>query len=155
MSTSPDIQTLPENSCDDLSARDQRSLIIHLLYAMDSFEYDVSLESILDNFSRGFNCTLTPDSSIIERAQSIIEKRDELDDHIKPLLDNWKFDRIGCCTKLILRMAMWEFLYTETDAAVVINEAIELAKCFSEVDAHKFINGILDKWFQENRPAVQ
>ena len=82
MSTSPDIQTLPENSCDDLSARDQRSLIIHLLYAMDSFEYDVSLESILDNFSRGFNCTLTPDSSIIERAQSIIEKRDELDDHL-------------------------------------------------------------------------
>jgi N utilization substance protein B len=62
-----------------------------------------------------------------------------------PFLHNWRFDRIGCCTKLILRFAMWELFYTDTPDSIVINEAVELAKCFSEKDAYKFINGILDE----------
>ena len=144
--------SIPPNSCDDLSARDQRSLILHLLYAMDAFEYGVTLSSILDNFSRGFDCTLTPDSTIIVRSQGIIDKRDELDEHIKPLLHNWRFDRIGVCTRLILRIALWELMNTELPPSMVMNEAVELAKCFAEVDAHKFVNGILDEWTYKNRP---
>jgi len=39
-----------------------------------------------------------------------------------------------------------EFKYSGLDVSVVINEALELAKSFAEVDAHKFINGLLDEW---------
>jgi N utilization substance protein B len=74
-----------------------------------------------------------------------------LDEQIKPLLDNWKFERVGCVTRIILRMSIWELVHTQLDYSIVINEAIELAKGYAESDAHKFINGILDKWVKEHK----
>lgn len=62
-----------------------------------------------------------------------------------PLLANWRIERIGVCTRLILRIAAWELLHTEIEPRVVINEAIELAKCFCERDAYRFVNGVLDE----------
>lgn len=132
-------------SYDDFSRREVRSLIFHLLYAMDAFEYDASLESIVDNFNRGFEIAIPFDSEVFNVAQSVIVQRQMLDDAIKPLLHNWRFDRIGVCTKLVLRLALWELHNTKTSANIVLNEAIELAKCFAERDAYKFVNGILDE----------
>ena len=132
-------------SYDDLSRREVRSLIMHLLYAIDAFEYDASLEMITDNFNRGFNLAIPFESEVFKISQLIIEQRDMLDNAIKPLLHNWRFDRIGVCTKLILRLALWELYNTKTSANIVMNEAIELAKCFAERDAYKFVNGILDE----------
>lgn len=132
-------------SYNDLSRREVRSLILHLLYAIDAFDYDVSLESIADNFNRGFELAIPFDSEVFKVSQKIIDKRDQLDEAIKPLLHNWRFDRIGVCTKLILRLALWELYNTKTSANIVMNEAIELAKCFAERDAYKFVNGILDE----------
>ncbi len=129
----------------NLSRRAFRSLIFHYLYAMENFDYDNSLESIVDNFNRGFELNVPLDSEAVKTAQSIIDDRDKLDEEIKPLLNNWRFDRIGLCTKLFLRMALWELANTDIDSTVIINEAIELAKCFAEKDAYKFINGILDE----------
>ena len=129
----------------DLSRREVRAIIFNLLYAADAFEYDTSLETIVDNFNRGFKLTIPLDSEVFKIAQDIIQKRDELDTAIKPLLHNWRFDRIGVCTKLILRFALWELTYTKTAASIVINEAIELAKAFAEKDAYKFVNGVLDE----------
>jgi N utilization substance protein B len=132
-------------SYDDITSREARSLIFHLLYAMDAYDYDASLESIVDNFNRGFELAIPFDSAIFKTAQTIIDTHEELDEAIKPLLHNWRFDRIGVCTKLILRMALWELQHTDMVANIVLNEAIELAKCFAEKDAYKFINGILDE----------
>lgn len=146
--TSPDQQ---KESCDTRSIRDQRALILHLLYAADSFDYQVSLEAIVDNFSRGFDCVIEPSSALVTQAQAIIDARQELDEQIKPLLDNWKYERLGCMTRIILRMAVWELMHTQLDHSIVINEAIELAKGYAESDAHKFINGVLDKWVKEHK----
>jgi N utilization substance protein B len=132
-------------SYDDLSRREVRSLIIHLLYAMDAFDYDASLEGIVDNFNRGFELQIPRESEVYKVAKIIIDTRETIDMQIKPLLHNWRFDRIGLCTKLILRLALWELYNTNTSAAIVMNEAIELSKCFAERDAYKFVNGILDE----------
>ncbi len=140
--------------CDSLPPRDQRTVIFHLLYALDSFEYEASFESVVDNFCRGFLCEIDPHGPLYKKAQAIVEQRNELDEHIKPLLHNWRFDRIGVCTRLILRIAMWEFLNTELPPSVIMNEAVELAKCFAESDAHKFVNGLLDEWDKNNRPEA-
>ena len=129
----------------DLSRRQVRSLILHLLYAIDAFDYDRSLESIVDNFNRGFELSIPFDSEVFKITQLIIDTRNDLDNAIKPLLHNWRFDRIGVCTKLILRLALWELHNTSTVANIVMNEAIELSKCFAERDSYKFINGILDE----------
>jgi len=129
----------------DFSRRDIRSLIFHLLYAMDAFDYQVSLEAVLENFNKGFDLDIPLDSEVFTIAQGVINEREVLDQQIKPLLINWRFERLGLSTKLILRQALWELLNTETPASIIINEAIELAKCFSEADAYKFVNGILDE----------
>jgi transcription antitermination factor NusB len=136
----------------DLSQREKRSLIFHLLYAAESFDYQISLEAMVDNFNRGFDLDIPLDSDVAITAQTVIEHRDSLDEAYKPFLSNWRFDRIGVCTKLILRFALWELLNTNTLPTIIINEAIELAKCFAEKDAYKFINGVLDKAVKELKP---
>lgn len=128
----------------DLSRRDLRSLIFHLLYAAESHEYDESVEAIADNLSKGFTIDIAPDSEVIDIARQVINLRDSLDEAYKPLLANWRFDRISVSIKLILRLAVWELLHTNIDQRIAINEAVELAKCFAEEDAYRFINGILD-----------
>lgn len=129
---------------EQFSPEDKRSTIFHLLYAMDSFEYQTSLESIADNLARGFGYPLTQESTPFQIAQAVIHERDILDAHLKPLLDNWRFERISSCTRLILRLAVWELMQKKIAPNIIINEAIELTKRFAEPDAYKFVNGVLD-----------
>lgn len=133
----------------DLSRRDVRSLIFYLLYASEAFDYQESLDAVVENFNRGFDIDIPVDSEVVKVAQAIIDERDALDDLYKPLLSNWRFDRVGVSTKLILRFATWELLHSDTDSRIIINEAVELAKRFAEKDAYKFVNGILDRLVKE------
>lgn len=68
--------------------------------------------------------------------------------HIDKLLDNhlkeYKTAELGSIERAILRLGVYEMKYTDTDTAVVINEAIELAKELGSDSAPKFINGVLD-----------
>jgi N utilization substance protein B len=141
-------------SSDSLSQRDARSLVFQLLYAMEAFDYHVSLESIVDNFARGFNVRINQTGPVFTKAQAIIQEKEELDEQIKPLLANWRLERLGFSTRLILRLAMWEFTKSDIAPSIVINEAVELAKCFAEHDAYKFINGVLDEWLKRNKPEL-
>ena len=138
-------------SYEDLSRRDVRSLIFHFLYAAEAFEYEESVQSIIDSFNRGFDLTIPHDGEIFMIVNDIINKRNELEKIYEPYLANWRSERVSVCTKLILLFAIWELKYTETDARIIINEAIELAKCFAEVDAYRFVNGILDPVSKEFR----
>ncbi len=141
-------------SSDSLSPRDQRSLIFHLLYAADSFDYDSSLEAIVDNFTRGFGITIDRNSALYRQVAGVVEDRIKLDEMYRPLLDNWRFERLGTATRLILRNALWEILYTPADRILIINEAVELAKCFAEKDAYKFVNGILDEFLKRRQETI-
>jgi len=125
--------------------RKMRSLLFHVLYAADAFDYETSAIVIATNFNREYETDIDLEGDIINIVNEIAKKRDELDKQIVPFLENWKFERIGRCTLLVLRYAIWEMLYTTTPHSIVINEAIELAKCFAEQDSYKFVNGILDK----------
>jgi N utilization substance protein B len=135
-----------------LSRRDIRALIFHLLYAAEAYEYQESLEAIIENFSRGYNIEIPLASEGVAITQAVIKERLELDEIYKPLLTNWRFDRISVPTMLILRLAVWEIKQTSMDPRIIINEAVELAKCFAETDAYRFINGILDKVVKQLRP---
>lgn len=132
--------------CDILPVREQRTIVFYLLYMVEAASYEVSMESVIDQFSRGYYCTINPDGFIVKRALAITQERDQLDAEIKPLLQNWKLERLSVATRLILRMALWELKNTVLDVPVVINEALELAKTFGEQDSYKFVNGILDEW---------
>ncbi len=131
---------------DQLSQRDIRSLIFQLLYALEGCQYDVSLDSIVDGFNRGFDLEIPLESSVTTTVQAVADEREALDEAMKPFLANWRIERLGVCTHLILRLALWELINTDTDYKIIINEAIEIAKCFAEKDAYKFINGVLDEF---------
>ena len=129
----------------ELTRRDKRSLIFHLLYVLESYEYDIDLQKIVTNLNTAYDLDIPLNAEEIVIATEIISKREELDQVYEPLLSNWRIERLGVCTRLVLRYAIWELKYTELSSTIIINEAIELAKCFCEKDAHKFINGILDE----------
>jgi transcription antitermination protein NusB len=133
----------------DLSRRDIRALIFNILYAAEACDYQDSLISIVDNFNRGFEMDIPLDSEVVTITQAIIDERATLDALYEKLLDNWRPDRVSTCTKLILRLGVWELVHTDTDPRIIINEAIELAKCFAESDAYRFINGLLDRAVKE------
>lgn len=144
-------------SYDDLTRRDVRSLIFHLLYTVESFGYETSLESVVDNYNRGFDLEIPFDSEVFKTVQAVVDERDAIDEIYKPLLANWRFERIGVATRLILRFAVWELANTTTDPRIIINEAVELAKCFAEDDAYRFVNGVLDRVVpavRKNAPAT-
>jgi transcription antitermination factor NusB len=74
----------------------------------------------------------------------------DLDQVITRYAKNWQISRMAVVDKNILRMGVYELLYTEDiPPKVTINEAVELAKKFGDVDSPKFINGILDSVFRK------
>lgn len=128
-----------------LSRRDFRALVFHLLYAWDSAGYDSSLSSVIDTFNRGFELDIPLEGEVSDTVQEIAKNREKVDEIVRPLLKNWTLDRIGYLTRIILWMAVWELLNTDVPSTIIINEAVELAKNFSERDAYKFVNGVLDE----------
>ncbi len=69
----------------------------------------------------------------------------ELDDQIAEAAKNWRLDRIAPVDRTILRLGAYELgSERETPAAVVLDEAVELAKRFGEEDSPSFVNGVLD-----------
>jgi N utilization substance protein B len=70
---------------------------------------------------------------------------DEIDPLIAEAAAHWRLERMNVVDRLILRLAVYEFLHErETPANVTINEAIELGRSFSTDAAVPFINGVLD-----------
>ena len=81
-----------------------------------------------------------------ELIHGTIEHAGEIDARIRALTQNWEFDRIAKIDLAILRLAIFEMLCRKDIPPVVsINEAIDLSKQFSNADAKRFINGILDR----------
>ena len=74
--------------------------------------------------------------------------KDELDALANSLMKDWTIDRIDKSGAAILRMALYELKYTDTPEVVVINEAIELSKKYSDEPVRKIINAVLDKYIK-------
>jgi N utilization substance protein B len=76
--------------------------------------------------------------------RSTIANLDKIDQLIAETAENWRLSRMAALDRIILRLAIGEFLDGATPRNVVINEALELAKTFSGEESVKFVNGILD-----------
>lgn len=75
--------------------------------------------------------------------------KNEIDELANKYMKEWTIDRLGFTDIAILRMAIYELIYSDTPDIVVINEAIELAKSYSDDKVVKLINGVLDKIYHE------
>ncbi|GAC1581290.1 MAG: transcription antitermination factor NusB [Candidatus Elarobacter sp.] len=78
-----------------------------------------------------------------------LENEAESDAVIAPLLEGWTLDRLPTIDRIVLRMSVFELKHRkDVDRAVVINEAVELAKKFSTDDSGRYINGVLGRVLQ-------
>ncbi len=77
----------------------------------------------------------------------IKDKRPQIDSRIQAASQHWKLERMASVDRNILRLAVYELEFTtdKIQPAIIINEAIEIAKVFGTQDSASFINGILDQ----------
>jgi N utilization substance protein B len=73
-----------------------------------------------------------------------LDKVDVIDATIRTRAEHWRIERMAIVDRNVLRMAVYEFLFSDTPHTVIINEALEIARRFSTFEATQFINGILD-----------
>lgn len=135
--------------------RKGREIALQTLYAL-SYELhsqEDQLNYYLESYPeklRGIvaDLDIKEDSKILIFAKdllhNIILKFPEIDEKIKANSDNWTIENIAKVDISILRIAVYEMLFTDTPAAVIMNEAIEISKKFSSESSGKFINGILN-----------
>ncbi|MDD7345491.1 transcription antitermination factor NusB [Helicobacter sp.] len=76
--------------------------------------------------------------------QGVLTNLENLDTLINTHLKEWDISRLGRIECSILRLGAYELCYTQTDAPIVINEAIELGKIYGDENAPRLINGVLD-----------
>jgi N utilization substance protein B len=82
-----------------------------------------------------------------ERIKGVLGRMDELDAALEPFLDNWSMYRLGTVARCVLRLGAWELLFApDIPAPIVINEAVDIAKFFSDSHSGRFVNGVLDKY---------
>ena len=80
----------------------------------------------------------------------VVTHQDELDNLANKYMENWTIDRLDKTGASILRMGIYELKYTDTPDVVVINEAVELSKKYSDDSVRKIINAVLDKIRENN-----
>ena len=87
--------------------------------------------------------------------RGVVKNREAIDQRLTEYVKNWPLHRMGGIERNVMRMAFYElFFEAETPPIVCINEAVDLAKYFSNADAGRFVNGILDRAAKEaKRPA--
>ena len=132
-----------------LSRNDSRVLAMAILYQVDLFEkkeitYDV--EDLIEKNIVGVEGDVT---FIRELVMGVIKHNEELVKLANQYLNNWNISRLGITDGAILKIAIYELLYTNTPNKVCIDEAVELAKCFSDEPVIGMINGVLDKIYHE------
>lgn len=108
---------------------------------------DNDMDEIARNLEPGERLASTQVREFTERlVRGVLEQREALDRAIEPYCEHWSLDRLGVIERCVLRLAFYEIATVKTPAPVVINEAIELAKYFSNDESGAFVNGILDKF---------
>jgi N utilization substance protein B len=119
-----------------------RTAVVGLLYAFDlgneniaKFSDEILEEDKIRNKQKEFSNTLF---------NGTIENLEMIDEEVQKHLTDWDYDAIGKVEKAIMRLGAYEILIAKTDRAIIINEAVELAKELADEKSPKFINGVLD-----------
>lgn len=124
-------------------AREKAMIILYQIdfYIKNNIEYDIE-QVIKEN--------LEIDNTFVRNVvNGVFENVKEIDNKIKKYLDGWDLDRLGKTDKAILRLGAYEIIYFDTPNIVAINEAISLAKKYSDDKVVKLINAVLDKILDE------
>jgi N utilization substance protein B len=114
-------------------------IILYQIYLYQKNNISYNVEEVINNEINEEN------DFVRDIVNGVIKNNETIDKLANKYLDNWRLDRLGLTDQAIIRIAIYEMLYTDTPNKVCINEAIELAKKYSDDSVIKMINGVLDK----------
>jgi N utilization substance protein B len=123
------------------------------------YQWDLTKQPVDDAISSFYNTLYTeeadeqpqPDAFMEELARGAASMAADIDIRISANSENWKLERMPAVDRNILRLAIYEMSLQSTPPAVVIDEALELARQFSGEESVSFINGVLDAVHKELR----
>lgn len=122
-----------------------RESALKILYTID-IKNDRDYEDALNIYQKSHNVKKEVMNFAKCLVSGSIQNLSAIDELITRYTDNWVIKRMAVVDRNILRMGVYELLFSkETPPKVVINEAVELAKRYGDIDSGKFVNGILDK----------
>ena len=125
-----------------LTRTQAREKIMIILYQIDFYKK----ENISYDLEEVFKENLEIDNKYVrDIVNGVLDNIDNIDKIINKYLENWNLNRLGKTDKAILRLGTYELLYFDTPDVVAINEAVELAKKYSDDKVVKLINAVLDK----------
>ncbi len=129
-----------------LKRSEARKKCMTILYQIDIYNernIDYDVDSVIAE-----NIDLENDF-INEIVHGVLEHQEEIDSLANKYMKEWTIDKIDKTGAAIMRIAIYELRYSDTPEIVAINEAIELAKEYSDDNVRKIVNAVLDKMISE------
>ena len=133
-----------------LSKRQFRIEVFKGVFQSDFYD-DVQKKQQLDDLYneelKRDEVTLTEEEreAISSKCKNILDNIADIDASIEKVLDKWTINRIGKVELAILRVSVYEIKYDKIDAAIAINEAVEISKIYGGAKSGSFVNGVLAK----------
>lgn len=135
------------------SRRKSRELALQML-----FQWEVgghAPERVLDLVRRSQKSEADVDPFACSLFEGTLREIESLDRLVRHHAEHWRLERMAAVDRNILRLALYELIHhPETPHAVVINEALEIARRFSGADSVEFVNGVLDA-IRKTLPAAK
>jgi len=132
--------------------RRARELALQILYQRELSGTDV--EAIFSEFDELQHAPAATRDFAVTLVRGVIARIEELDGWLGEQADHWRLDRMAAVDRNLLRLALYELLFEkETPSAVVIDEAVEIAKRFGSERSSQFVNGVLDGFLHRREAA--
>ena len=123
-----------------------RDIIIKVIYQVSILE-EANLEYDIDKLI--LEQTEIQNDFLNTSVKKILQNKKQIETLANKYLNNWTIDRLSKVDQAILSLGIYELKYSDTPSIVAINEAIELAKKYSDESVVKMINGVLDKIYHD------
>ena len=124
--------------------RESREWVVQILFQLDVNPSD-DLVPVFDSFWSDRKPGSKSKRFTEELVRGVRENMEQIDTSIRDLAMHWDIERMGVLDRNVLRLAIYEMLFRDDIPPVVsINEAVDIAKYFSNRESGKFVNGILD-----------
>ncbi|MCM8823784.1 MAG: transcription antitermination factor NusB [Candidatus Omnitrophica bacterium] len=126
-----------------------REIALCILYELEIFRYKLNFTDLINTYFENYPKKEPAKNFSLQLVEGVINNLFPIDEVIKKYVKNWEIERIAIIDRNILRIASFELLFlADIPPKVSINEAVELAKKFGDIDSPRFVNGILDKIYK-------
>ena len=125
----------------EINRSELRKIIMTILYQISVYDSNKIKYDVKDVIKESLK---VENEFVNEIVYGVLKNKTKIDEMANTYLESWSIDRLGLTDQAILRISVYELIYTDTPDLVCINEAILLAKEYSDEKVKNMINAVLD-----------